>query len=165
LEKEKQEKYRSGVGILLWLMKHSRPDISNAVRESSKVMDRATKQHWKYLLRIIKHVLESKEKKLHYKLKKRKMKNVTVQGFCDSDYAGDQYTRKSVAGYVIYIFGCMIAWKSKSQKSVALSSSEAEYISISEITKDILFVKQVLEFLGQTIIFPINVKVDNIGAI
>ena len=48
---------------------------------------------------------------------------------------------------------------------MALSSSEAEYISISEITKDILFVKQVLEFLEQKIEFPITIKVDNIGAI
>ena len=115
-------------------------------------MDGATKQHWKYLLRIIKYVLGSKEKKLRYKLKKKKIKDMTIQGFCDSDYAGDRDTRKSVAGYVIYIFACMVAWKSKSQKLVALSSSEAEYISISEITKDILFVKQVLEFWGQKLI-------------
>ena len=47
---EGQEKYRSGVGILLWLMKHSRPDIANAVHEASKVMDGATKTHQKYLL-------------------------------------------------------------------------------------------------------------------
>ena len=90
---------------------------------------------------------------------------MTIQGFCDSDHAGDWDTWKSVAGYVIYVFGCMVAWKSKSQKLVALSSSEAEYISTSEITKHILFVTQILEFLGQTLDFPINVKVDNISAI
>jgi hypothetical protein len=59
----------------------------------------------------------------------------------------------------------MVVWKSKSQRSVALSSSEAEYISILEITKGILFVKQVLELSGQEIDFPINMMVDNIGAI
>jgi hypothetical protein len=116
-------------------------------------------------LKIIKYVLETKEKKLHYTLKKEKMKKLTIQSFCDSDYAGDQDSRKSVTGYVINLLGCMVAWKSKSQKSVALSSSEAEYISISEIPKIILFVKQVLEFLGQNIDFPINIVVDNIGAI
>ena len=165
MDQEGQEKYRSGVGILLWLMKHSRPDIANAVREASKVMDGATKAHWKYLLRIIKFVIDSKEKKLRYTLKKGKMKEMLVEGYCDSDYAGDKDTRKSVAGYAIYLFGNLIAWKSKSQKSVALSSSEAEYISISEITKDILFVKQVLEFLNRKIKYPIVINVDNIGAI
>jgi Reverse transcriptase (RNA-dependent DNA polymerase) len=165
LEKDKQEKYCSGVGIILWLMKHSRPDVANAIREASKVMDGATKKHWKYLLRIIKYVLETKEKKLQYSLKKGQKKKLTNQGFCDSDYAGDRDSRKSVTGYAIYLQGCMVAWKSKSQWSVALSSSEAEYISISDITKDMLFVKQVLEFLEQDIIFPINIMVDNIGAI
>jgi hypothetical protein len=43
-------------------MKHSRSDISNTVREASKVMDGATRKHWKYLLRMIKYVLEIKEK-------------------------------------------------------------------------------------------------------
>ena len=93
------------------------------------------------------------------------MKKVKIEGFCDSDYAGDRDTRKSVAGYAIYIFGCLIAWKSKSQRSVALSSSEAEYVLISEITKDLLFVKQILEFLKQEVEYPIEIKVDNIGAI
>jgi hypothetical protein len=46
-----------------------------------------------------------------------------IEGYCDSDYAGDKNTRKSIAGYAIYLFGNLIAWKSKSQKSVALSSS------------------------------------------
>ena len=123
MEQEKQEKYRSGVGILLWLMKHSRPDIANAIREASKVMDGATRKHWKYLLRIIKYVLETKEKKLRYTLKKEKKQKLTIQGFCDSDYAGDRDSRKSVTGYVIKLLGCMVAWKSKSQRSVALSSS------------------------------------------
>ena len=146
-------------------MKHTRPDIANAVREASKVMDGSTKAHWKYLLRIIKYVIETKEKKLRYSLRPKKMKKVKIEGFCDSDYAGDRDTRKSVAGYAIYIFGCLIAWKSKSQRSVALSSSEAEYVSISEITKDLLFVKQILEFLQQEVEYPIEIKVDNIGAI
>ena len=110
-------------------------------------------------------MIDTKEKKLRYSLKKEKMKKLTIEGYCDSDYAGDKDTTKSVAGFAIYLFGNLIAWRSKSQRSVALSSSEAEYVSISEITKDILFVKQVLEFLGQKIEYPIVIKVDNIGAI
>jgi hypothetical protein len=49
-----QTKFRSGVGILLYLVKHSRPDIANAVRELSKVADGTTKDHWNKLLRTIK---------------------------------------------------------------------------------------------------------------
>jgi hypothetical protein len=165
LSQEGQSKYRSGVGTLLWLMKHSRPDIANAVREASKVMDGATKAHWKYLLRIIKYILSTRNHTLQYTVNDNHKYGIHMRGLCDSDYAGDRDTRKSVTGYVIYLSGCLITWKSKSQKSVTLSSSEAEYVSISEITKDILFVKQVLEFLGQEIESPIKIQVDNIGAI
>ena len=66
---------------------------------------------------------------------------------------------------MIYLLGNLIAWKSKSQKLVALLSSEAEYIPILEITKDIIFVKQVLEFLEESIKYPIVIKVNNIRAI
>ena len=47
--------------MLLWLMKHSRPNISNAMREGSKVMDKATLGDYKYMLRIVKYVLETKD--------------------------------------------------------------------------------------------------------
>jgi hypothetical protein len=55
LNEERQTKYRSGVGMLLYLVKHSRPDIANS--ELSKVADGATEAHWKALLRVVKYVL------------------------------------------------------------------------------------------------------------
>ena len=166
LTTEKQSYYQSGVGILLWIMKHSCPDIANSVREASKVMDRANQAHWKYSMQIIKYVLDTRNQVLHYtKVPKKPNDIIEPEGYCDSDYAGDKDTRKSVTGYTIYLQGCLIAWKSKSQKLVSLSSTEAKYVSISEIVKDLLFVKQVLEFLNQAIKLPIVIQVDNIGAI
>jgi hypothetical protein len=53
---EKQQQYRSGVGMLMYLVKHSRPDIANATRELTKVLDGATEAHWKAMMRIIKFV-------------------------------------------------------------------------------------------------------------
>ena len=91
--------------------------------------------------------------------------NVKAHSLSDSNYAGDKDTRRSVTGYAIYLNGCLIAWKSKSQRSLTLSSLEAEYVSILEIAKDLLFIKQNLEFANITICYPIIVHVDNIGAI
>jgi hypothetical protein len=45
-----QSKYRSGVGILLYLIKHSRPDLANCVKELTKVLDGATEAHWKAMI-------------------------------------------------------------------------------------------------------------------
>ena len=61
IEKAEQSLFRSGVGLLLYLVKFSRPDLSNTVRELSKVMDRATPAHMKNLMRAIKYVLDTRE--------------------------------------------------------------------------------------------------------
>ena len=68
MNEEEQGRYRSGVGMLLWLSKHSRPDIANAVREASKVMDSGTKVHYQYLLRLIKYTVETGHQKLRLKV-------------------------------------------------------------------------------------------------
>jgi hypothetical protein len=164
LSKEDQQLYRSGVGMLLYLTKHSRPDISNAVRELSKVMDGATECHMKNMLRCIKFVIDTKEKGLL--IAPFDLDDVwEFQAFCDSDYSGDRDKRLSVTGYIIYLMGVAIAWKARAQRSVTLSSTEAEYVAISEVCREILFVAQVLEFLKLKVKRPIVVRVDNVGAI
>ena len=161
-----QHKFRSGVGMLLYLVKHSRLDIANAVRELSKVADGANASHWKALLRTIKYVICTENLALRLKPNtKTQGAQFHLSGITDSDYAGDRDTRTSVYGYIIYFLGAPIAWKSKAGKSVTLSSTEAEYFALSEVTKEIIFVKQVLETMGINLVLPILVKVDNVGAI
>jgi hypothetical protein len=60
ISNNEQKLYRSGVGSLLYLVKHSQPDLSNAVRELSKTMDEADNKHWKELLRAVKYVEQTK---------------------------------------------------------------------------------------------------------
>ncbi|MCO5603367.1 hypothetical protein L7F22_057517 [Adiantum nelumboides] len=59
-----------------------------------------------------------------------------VKGFCDSDMAGDVGTRKSTSGYVFTLAGGVVSWCSRLQKIVALSTTEAEYISATEASKE-----------------------------
>jgi hypothetical protein len=173
---EQQTKFRSGVGMLLYLVKHSRFDIANSVRELSKVADGATIAHWKLLLRCIKYVITTEY--LALKLKPNTKESnfdiegttdgadlTELEGISDSEYGADQETRISVFGWNLYFCGALIAWKSKASNSVTLSSTEAEYIALSEITKEIMFVKQVLETMGIGMKLPIIVQIDNVGAI
>jgi hypothetical protein len=165
LTEDDQKLYRSGVGMLLYLTKHSRPDISNAVRELSKVMDGATEAHMKMMLRGIKYVLDTKDKGLRI-CPTEVLEDVWIlRAFSDSDYSGDRDQRLSVTGYIIYLMGVAIAWASREQRNVTLSSTEAEYVAVSEVCREILFIAQVMEFLGMTVQKPIVVRVDNIGAI
>ena len=60
ISSEMQSEYMSGVGMLLYLVKYSRPDIANAVRELTKCMDGATPAAYKEMLRLVKFVLCTK---------------------------------------------------------------------------------------------------------
>ena len=62
------EIYRNGVGTLLYLTKHSRPDISNPVRELSKTMDAPALAHLKEMYKLIRFVLSTKDYGLKFKL-------------------------------------------------------------------------------------------------
>ena len=88
-----------------------------------------------------------------------------IVGYSDSDWAGDKDDRKSVSGFILFLNGVPIMWRSKSQKTVALSSAEAEYVAASEMVKEIVFVVQVLLTMKVPVQTPIKVKVDNMGAI
>ena len=91
--------------------------------------------------------------------------NVYIEVFCDSDYAGDKETRVSVSGYILYLCNVPVAWRSKAQKSVTLSSSEAEFVSLSEAAKEVKFIAQVVESMEIKVKKPVTIRVDNIGAI
>jgi hypothetical protein len=69
----------------------------------------------------------------------------------------------SVTGFIIYLLNVPICWGSKGQRRVTLSSSEAEYVAISE--KEIKFIFYLLKDIGVDVQLPIVVKTDNIGAI
>ena len=74
-------------------------------------------------------------------------------------------TRRSVSGYIIYVHGVPVQFRSKSQQSVTLSSTEAEWMALSEAVKDILFLKYLCESMGIRVERPITVRVDNMGAV
>ena len=138
VDEKTQSMYRSGVGTLLYLTKHSRPDITNPVRELSKSMDGASMAQVTEMYRVINFVLETKTLGL-------RMVPIfndgiwKLEALSDSDFANDKDTRYSVYGYIIYFCGVPVAWKSKSMKSVVLSTTEAEYVAVSEVVKEIKF--------------------------
>ncbi len=82
--------------------------------------------------------------------------------FSDSDYAGDPDNRRSVFCFVLYVCGVAISWRFKAQCSVALSSSEAEWVAASEIVTDVMFVLQLLQSLKIKVKCPIIVHVDSV---
>jgi hypothetical protein len=129
-------------------------------------MDKATKAAEKEMFRVIKYVIDTE----HLGLKLAPTLNLdndywTMTLFSDSDWASNKQDRKSITGYAIFFQDAPIFWKSQSQQTVSLSSTEAEYYATSEAAKEIKFIVQVLESLQIKVKKPIIVYLDNVGAI
>jgi hypothetical protein len=84
--------------------------------------------------------------------------------FCDNDWAGDSEARINVTGFILYLMNVPVCWRSKSQKGVTLSKTEAEYVVMSEAVKEVKFIYYLLCDIGIEVKLPIMVKIDNVGA-
>ena len=167
ISEELQSEYRSVVGSLLYLIKYSRPDIANTVRELAKCMDKATVAAYKEMKRVLQFVFQTKDYGLILEPTNFNSDDIVwdMKVFTDSDWAGDKECRRSVTGFIIYFMGAPIFWKSRLQKTVALSSTEAEYYALSEAGKEIKFVIMLLQSMGIELKLPVIINVDNVGAI
>jgi hypothetical protein len=128
-------------------------------------MDRASPEAFKELCRVIKYVLDTADYGLRIKPMIEKNTEWNLVVYSDSDWAGDKENRMSITGYIIFVHGVPITWKSRQQKSLAMSSSEAEYYALTEAAKEVKFVVQLLITMGINVALPVVVRVDNIGAI
>ncbi|XP_021985628.1 secreted RxLR effector protein 161-like [Helianthus annuus] len=112
--------YRRLVGSLMYLT-NTRPDIMFAVNKISQFMEHPKQSHWEAGKRILRYIKGTLNQGLVYS----KGGKGTLTGFSDSDYAGNIDDSKSTSGYVFQLGIGIVAWQSKKQKVVALSSTEA----------------------------------------
>jgi len=88
-----------------------------------------------------------------------------IIGYCDSDYAGDPDKPKSTTAYVFMLGGAAITWASKLQPTVAISSSEAEYMALAAAVQDAIYLRQLMSDLGFEQSEPTTIYEDNQGCI
>ena len=91
--------------------------------------------------------------------------NWKLEAYCDSDWENDKDSRKSVTGFVIFVNGKPLCWVSRAQKTVSLASAHAEYSAVTEVCKEVLYIKHIMEFLEMKPTLPIIIYCDNVGAI
>ena len=152
LTPELHSRYRSGVGGLLYLARATRPDLSFSVSFLSRFLSEPLLCHWKALLRIFAYLRGTLDYGISYGYPNSMDKELLA--YSDANHAADPVDRKSISGFVVYLWGGPIAWGSRRQKTTtALSSFEAEYVALSEASKDVLFVRHLLaefELLGSS---------------
>lgn len=156
-------KYRTIIGELLYISSGTRPDIAYSVNSLSRFQRSYDNSHFKYALRILKYLNSTKEVTLTY----RKTNEIDVLDcLVDSGWAGDIVDRNSTTGYLIRLYGNIIFWKSRKQKTVTKSSTAAEYVALSEAITEVEFVKGLInEVFKIEIKKPIKVYEDNSGAV
>ncbi|KAL7573927.1 hypothetical protein ACA910_001939 [Epithemia clementina (nom. ined.)] len=169
LNHDEQKIFRSGVGKLLHLMKWSRPDILNSVRELSRFMKVARLQHLRTMLRCMKYCSDTAKRG-------RVLRpdctwdgtpnfEFTISGRGDSDFAKDSEKRRSVTGSSVFLNGAVISASSRMQDSTTLSVSESELIAGVETAQKMLFAMRVLEDMGLKVKKPMKLEMDCQGAL
>lgn len=153
--------YQQLVGCLLYLAQGTRPDISFIVNALSRFNKAPTSDHWVALKRVLRYLQGTKDYKLTYTNKGQGH----ITGYCDADWASDVRDRKSCSGYVFLLQGGAISWCSRKQQTVALSTAEAEYMSMSTAAQEGLWLRQLEEELGERRGAALDILSDNQSAI
>nr|GEV07388.1 uncharacterized mitochondrial protein AtMg00810-like [Tanacetum cinerariifolium] len=118
--------YRGMIGTLLYLIA-SRRDLQFAICMCARYQARPNKKHIHAVKRIFRYLRRTVNRGLWY----LKDSSVALIAFADTDHAGCQDTRRSTSGSLQFLGERLISWSSKRQKSAAISSTEAEYITLS----------------------------------
>jgi transposase InsO family protein len=135
--------YKSAVGSLMYAMLGTRPDICYAVGALSRFSSNPGATHWKAVKRVFKYLKGTKDFAIEYKADEDDLK-----GYSDADWAGDIDDRRSTTGYTFIIAAGAVTWSSKKQPTVALSTTEAEYMAITQAAKEAIWIGRLLSELG-----------------
>ncbi|KAK5773310.1 hypothetical protein PVK06_049616 [Gossypium arboreum] len=157
-----QVPYSNAVGSLMYAMVCTRPDISQTVSIVSRYMHNPRKGHWQAVKWILRYIQKTVDVGLLFKQDNTLGKGVI--GYVDSDYVGDLDKRRSTTSYVFTLAGGPISWKSTLQSTVALSTTEAEYMAVTEAVKEAIWLQGMAKTLG-LVQEHINVYCDNQSAI
>ena len=189
LEKEFKFKYRSVTGELIFAMVTCRPDISFPIIKLCQYNSCPARSHFEALKRLLLYVRNTISEGIYYwrstpncdlpigpppTIRKDPydrtpfpcQKNTSAPfGIVDSDWASDTTHRRSISGIGCIYGGAVVAYKSCYQKTVADSSTEAEFYALVECGKMMLYIRSILNDLGLDQDLASPIFEDNKGAI
>ncbi|KAH9804147.1 hypothetical protein KPL71_002018 [Citrus sinensis] len=140
--------YSSVVGSIMYAMVCSRPDIAYGVGVVSRFMGNPGKMHWSAAKWILRYLCGSSDSGILFSRDNKVTSKVI--GYVDSDFAGDLDKRRSTTGFVFTMCGGAVSWKASLQSVVALSTTEAEYIALTEAVKEAKWIRGIISEMGLT---------------
>ena len=139
------DEYRKIIGMLLYITTHSRPDIASSVSILSQKVSNPRDVDLLEAKRVVKYLKGTRNLSLSMSGQIPGEKMFAVS---DSDWAEDQTDRKSHSGFFCSVNGGAISWYCRKQQLVSTSSCEAEYIALSEASKEIVWIKRLAHELS-----------------
>ncbi|XP_019177890.1 PREDICTED: uncharacterized protein LOC109173088 [Ipomoea nil] len=151
--------YRRLAGALQYLT-ITRPDLSYSVNRLCQFMHSPTDEHWGLLKRVLRYIRGT----LDYGLRITASVSSGIQAYSDSDWAGCPVDRKSTSGYAVFLGTNLVSWVSRKQRTVARSSTEAEYKGLADVCAEVTWVVSLLRELRLGPTAPPTLWCDNLGA-
>lgn len=145
MSNQNNQPYRQLVGCLIHATQTTRPDLCASTFYLSRFQHCYTAEHFNHAKRVLRYIQATKDLKLVYR---RDDNSDALVGYSDSDWAGDKNDRKSTSGYVFKVFGNTVSWGSRKQTTVSLSSTEAEYIALTEAVCEAKWLRSLLREMG-----------------
>ena len=153
-----QAPYREAIGSLLYLAGATRPDISYAVNILSRKQTNPSVEDWNDVKRLLRYLRGTSFLGLTYKAK-----TDTLEATTDASHR-DWNDSSSTSGYLITLYGDTIAWRSHKQGQNTISTCHAEYLAMSEASRELISLdKAIREITGKTF-YPITIWCDNTSA-
>ena len=136
--------YKQIVGSLMYLTS-TRPDLVYSVSLISRYMANPTEIHLQAAKRILRYLKGT----FDYGIMYQKGGSTKLVAYTNSDYAGDVDDRKSTSGYMFLLSSGAVSWASKKQPIVTLSTTEAEFVAAAACASQVVWMRRVLEQIGQ----------------
>lgn len=156
----RRTEYQRAVGILRYLVDSSRPDLAVAVNDLARAMQHPTQRHWLAATQVARYLKGTRNYALHFTRGSAK-----IRAQADAAFAPAHTQRRSVAGYLVYHGHNLIAWSTRTIKTIVISTCEAEYIASSNAARHTHWLAKLLtETTGETL-SPIPLDMDNQGAL
>ncbi|MCO5551899.1 hypothetical protein L7F22_005406 [Adiantum nelumboides] len=127
----------------MYAMVATRPDIAYGMGVVNRFMSNLGKKHWEAVKGVLQYLNGTKDRCICFGKGK-----LSVVGYTDADYAGDLDKRRSTSGYLYTFAGGAISWLSRLQSCVTLSTTEAEYVAVSEACKEAIWLTCLVGDLG-----------------
>ncbi|TMC14027.1 MAG: Ty1/Copia family ribonuclease HI [Chloroflexi bacterium] len=150
--------YQRKIGSILYAAISTRPDIAFAAARLSRFNQRPSKIHQAAADRLILYLYRTRHLCIQYG---RQSTATSLVCASDASFADNTMDRKSSQGYIMKLFGGPVAWRANKQDTVTTSSTEAEFLALSQTAKETIYLSRLLKALSLELDEPLTIECDN----